>query len=60
MAIALSVLQAREFLHEHQLAWMTILVFSDMKEDLPEGYNDDRAMPFDNTSELAMNITKLG
>lgn len=59
MAIALSVLQAREFLHEHQLAWMTILVFSDMNEDLPERYNRDLAITFDNTKVLAVNVTKL-
>lgn len=53
------LLQAQEFLHEHQLAEMTILVFSDMKEDLPEGYNRDLALTFDNTKVLAVNVTKL-
>lgn len=53
------LLQAQEFLHEHQLAEMTILVFSDMKEDLPEGYNRDLALTFDNTRVLAVNVTKL-
>lgn len=53
------LLQAQEFLHEHQLAEMTILVFSDMKEDLPEGYNRDLAITFDNTNVLAVNVTKL-
>ncbi|MCB1835977.1 MAG: VWA domain-containing protein [Alcanivoracaceae bacterium] len=53
------LLQAQEFLHEHQLAEMTILVFSDMKEDLPEGYNRDLALTFDNAKVLAVNVTKL-
>lgn len=38
---------------------MTILVFSDMKEDLPEGYNRNLALTFDNTKVLAVNVTKL-
>lgn len=53
------LLQAQEFLNEHQLAETTILVFSDMKEDLPEGYNRDLALTFDNTRVLAVNVTKL-
>lgn len=30
-----------------------------MKEDLPEGYNRDLAITFDNTKVLAVNVTKL-
>ncbi len=53
------LLQAEEYLSEHQLGNKTILVFSDMKEDLPPGYNRDIDLSLDDVEVVAVNVTKL-
>jgi hypothetical protein len=53
------LLQAVEYLNEHAVGERTILVFSDMKEDLPEGYNRDIPLTLDGVEVVAVNVTKL-
>ncbi len=53
------MLQATEYLNEHNPGQKTILVFSDMKEDLPEGYNRDIPLTLDGVEVVAVNVTKL-
>ncbi len=53
------LLQATEYLNEHNVGQKTILVFSDMKEDLPEGYNRDIPLTLDGVEVVAVNVTKL-
>ena len=53
------LLQAGEYLDEHNVGHKTILVFSDMKEDLPEGYNREIALSFDQVEVVAVNVAKL-
>ena len=53
------LLQAEEYLSEHQLGNKTILVFSDMKEDLPPGYNRDIDLSLADVEVVAVNVTKL-
>jgi len=53
------LLQAEEYLAEHKVGVKTILVFSDMQEELPAGYNRDLEMSFENVEVVAVNVTKL-
>ena len=53
------LLQAIEFLSEKDPGHKTILIFSDLKEDLDEGYVRDFSIPFDDTEVIALNVTKL-
>jgi hypothetical protein len=53
------MLQGIEYLNEHDVGQKTILVFSDMKEDLPEGYNRDIPLRLDGFEVVAVNVTKL-
>jgi hypothetical protein len=53
------LLQAIEFLAEKDPGQKTILIFSDLKEDLDEGYIRDFSIPFDDTEVIALNVTKL-
>ena len=53
------LLQAIEFLAEKDPGHKTILIFSDLKEDLDEGYIRDFSIPFDDTEVIALNVTKL-
>jgi hypothetical protein len=53
------LLQAEEYLAEHNVGEKVILVFSDMQEELPPGYNRDLALSFDNVDVVAVNVTKL-
>lgn len=53
------MLQAVEYLNEHEVGKKTILVFSDMKQDLPEGYNRDIPLRLDGVEVVAVNVTKL-
>jgi hypothetical protein len=53
------LLQAVEFLNEKDTGRKTILIFSDLKEDLQEGYIRDIAMELDGFSIIALNVTKL-
>ena len=53
------LLQAIEYLNEKQPGHKTILIFSDLKEDLKEGYVRDFPMSFDDVDVIALNVTKL-
>jgi hypothetical protein len=53
------ILQATEFLNEKGTGKKTILIFSDMKEELEEGYNRKIAFELKNFDVVAINVTKL-
>ncbi|MCI0505304.1 MAG: VWA domain-containing protein [Gammaproteobacteria bacterium] len=53
------ILQATEFLNEKGTGRKTILIFSDMKEELEEGYNRKIAFELKNFDVVAINVTKL-
>ena len=53
------LLQAIEFLNEKGTGRKTILIFSDLKEDLAEGYVRDVPLELDGFEIIALNVTKL-
>jgi hypothetical protein len=53
------LLQAVEFLNEKSPARKTILIFSDLKEDLQEGYVRDIDVQLEGFEVIALNVTKL-
>ncbi|RKZ11274.1 VWA domain-containing protein, partial [bacterium] len=53
------VVQAVEFLRETGAGQRYILVFSDLKEDLPEGHIRDFPLEMDGCDVVALNVTKL-
>lgn len=53
------VLQASEFLAEKGTGRKIILIFSDLKEDLEEGYVRDIPLALDGFEVVALNVTKL-
>jgi hypothetical protein len=53
------VLQATEYLNEKNPGRKTILVFSDLEEDLKEGYVRDIPLTVDGFEVVALNVTKL-
>ncbi len=53
------LLQALEFLNEKDPGRRTILIFSDLKEDLDEGYVRDFPLTFTDVDVVALNVTKL-
>jgi len=53
------VLQASEFLTEKGAGRKVIFIFSDLKEDLPEGYVRDIPLTLDGVQVIALNVTKL-
>lgn len=53
------LLQAIEYLNEKDPGRKTIFIFSDLKEDLQEGYVRDFSMTFTDVDVVAMNVTKL-
>ena len=53
------LLQAVEFLNEKGTGNKTILIFSDLKEDLQEGYIRDIDVPLEGFRVIALNVTKL-
>lgn len=53
------LLQAIEYLNEKQTSNKTILIFSDMKEDLKDGYVRDMDFDLDGFNVIALNVTKL-
>jgi len=53
------ILLATEYLKEHPSGRKTILVFSDLKEDLAEGYVRDIPFTLDGVEIVAVNVTKL-
>jgi hypothetical protein len=53
------LLQAVEFLNEKQTGRKTILIFSDMDQDLQQGYVRDFQVPFRGFQVVALNVVKL-
>ena len=53
------ILQATEFLNEKNTGKKTILIFSDLKEELGVGYNRDIAFELKSFDVVAINVTKL-
>ncbi len=53
------LLQAVEFLNEKQPGKKKVLIFSDLKEDLEEGYIRDIDFDLDGFDIIALNVTKL-
>jgi hypothetical protein len=53
------LLQALEYLNEKDPGRKTIFIFSDLKEDLQDGYVRDFPMTFTDVDVVAMNVTKL-
>ena len=53
------LLQAVEFLNEKGTGNKTILIFSDLKEDLQAGYVRDIDVELDGFKVIALNVTKL-
>lgn len=53
------LLQAVEFLNEKGTAKKMILIFSDLKEDLQEGYIRDFDIELNGFQVIALNVTKL-
>ncbi len=53
------ILQAVEWLGETQAGRRYVLIFSDLKEELPEGHKRDFDMPLAGTHVVSLNVTKL-
>jgi len=53
------ILQATEYLNEKNTASKTILIFSDLKEELKKGYVRDIPLSLDGYKVIALNVTKL-
>ena len=53
------LLQASEYLTEKNPGNKTILIFSDLAEDLKKGYVRDISLPLDGFNVVALNVTKL-
>lgn len=53
------MLQAAEYLNEKATGRKTILIYSDLKEELPEGYVRDIPFQLQGFDVIALNVTKL-
>lgn len=53
------ILQAIEYLNEANVGKKTILIFSDLKEELKKGYNRDIPLQLGGFNVVALNVTKL-
>lgn len=53
------LLQAVEFLNEKGTGRKTILIFSDLEQDLEQGYKRDIEVPFKGFDVVALNVVKL-
>ena len=53
------VLQAAEYLNEKGSGKKSILIYSDLKEELPEGYVRDMPLQLQGFNVVALNVTKL-
>jgi len=53
------ILQGVEFLNEAKVGKKTILIFSDLKEELKKGYVRDIALQMPDYNVVALNVTKL-
>jgi len=54
------ILQGVEYLNEAGVGSKTILIFSDLKEELKKGYKRDIPLQVDGFNVVALNVTKLG
>jgi hypothetical protein len=54
------LLQAVEYLNEKEPGRKTILIFSDLKEEIKQGYNRDVPLQLNGFNLVALNVTKLG
>lgn len=53
------ILQATEYLNERATNTKTIMIFSDMKEELKKGYIRDIDLSLEGFNVIALNVTKL-
>jgi len=53
------ILQAVEYLNEANVGKKTVLIFSDLKEELKKGYKRDIPLQLNGFSVVALNVTKL-
>lgn len=53
------LLQAAEYLNEKDTGKKTVLIFSDLKEELPKGYVRDIPFQLEGFDIVALNVTKL-
>ncbi len=53
------LLQASEYLNETQASRKIVMIFSDLLEELPKGYNRDFDLPLTDFEVVALNVTKL-
>jgi len=53
------ILQAAEYLNEKDTGKKTILIYSDLKEELPDGYVRDIPLQLEGFDIIALNVTKL-
>lgn len=53
------LLQGIEYLNEARVGHKTIMIYSDLKEELPQGYVRDFALLLDGFNVKALNVTKL-
>lgn len=53
------MLQAVEYLNEARVGSKTIMIYSDLKEELPKGYVRDFTLELDGFTVQALNVTKL-
>jgi len=53
------VLQAIEYLNEKEPGYKEILIYSDLKEDLPKGFVRDIPLQLQGFNVVALNVTKL-
>lgn len=53
------LLQGIEFLNEAKVGKKTIMIYSDLKEELPKGYVRDFEIALDGFTVQALNVTKL-
>lgn len=54
------LLQAVDYLNETGAGKKSVLIFSDMKEELKKGHKRDFELPMDGIEVIALNVTKLG
>jgi len=53
------ILQATEYLNERETGSKTIMIFSDLKQELKKGYVRDIPLSLDGYKVVALNVTKL-
>ncbi|MFC2074027.1 VWA domain-containing protein [Campylobacterota bacterium] len=53
------LLQAIEYLNERDTRQKTVMIFSDLKQELKKGYVRDIPLPMDGFDVVALNVTKL-